>query len=128
MIVERCLGVARVACVWLAVRPVYPHGDADEAQATWAPLGRVASVTLASSSGVEIVCPGRGHHVALLQAAFAAVTAPTMPLLVHAKRKVGHALGSAATVGEGGQTDWEVPDFPPEEWEEPPGREPRAPS
>jgi divalent metal cation (Fe/Co/Zn/Cd) transporter len=26
-----------------------------------------------------------------------------MPLLARAKRKVGHALGSAATVGEGGQ-------------------------
>jgi divalent metal cation (Fe/Co/Zn/Cd) transporter len=33
----------------------------------------------------------------------AAVTAPTMPLLARAKYKVGHALGSAATVGEGGQ-------------------------
>lgn len=33
----------------------------------------------------------------------AAVTAPTMPLLARAKRKVGHELGSAATVGEGGQ-------------------------
>lgn len=33
----------------------------------------------------------------------AAVTAPTMPLLAGAKQKVGHALGSAATVGEGGQ-------------------------
>jgi divalent metal cation (Fe/Co/Zn/Cd) transporter len=33
----------------------------------------------------------------------AAVTAPTMPLLARAKRRVGHALGSAATVGEGGQ-------------------------
>ena len=33
----------------------------------------------------------------------AAVTAPTMPLLARAKRRVGHALGSAAAVGEGGQ-------------------------
>jgi divalent metal cation (Fe/Co/Zn/Cd) transporter len=33
----------------------------------------------------------------------AAVTAPTMPLLARAKRRVGHTLGSAATVGEGGQ-------------------------
>jgi divalent metal cation (Fe/Co/Zn/Cd) transporter len=33
----------------------------------------------------------------------AAITAPTMPLLARAKRRVGHALGSAATVGEGGQ-------------------------
>ena len=33
----------------------------------------------------------------------AAVTAPTMPLLARAKRRVGHALGSGATVAEGGQ-------------------------
>jgi divalent metal cation (Fe/Co/Zn/Cd) transporter len=37
-------------------------------------------------------------------AAYVAVeSVPTMPLLARAKRKVGHALGSAATVGEGGQ-------------------------
>ena len=30
--------------------------------------------------------------------------APTMPLLARAKRKVGHALGSSATVSEAGQT------------------------
>ena len=33
----------------------------------------------------------------------AAVTAPTMPLLARAKRKVGHALSSSATVSEAGQ-------------------------
>jgi divalent metal cation (Fe/Co/Zn/Cd) transporter len=33
----------------------------------------------------------------------AAFTAPTMPLLARAKRKVGHALNSAATVSEAGQ-------------------------
>jgi divalent metal cation (Fe/Co/Zn/Cd) transporter len=33
----------------------------------------------------------------------AAVTAPTMPLLARAKRKVGHQLGSSATVSEAGQ-------------------------
>jgi divalent metal cation (Fe/Co/Zn/Cd) transporter len=33
----------------------------------------------------------------------AAVTAPTMPLLARAKRRVGHALGSSATVGEAEQ-------------------------
>jgi divalent metal cation (Fe/Co/Zn/Cd) transporter len=33
----------------------------------------------------------------------AAVTAPTMPLLARAKRRVGHGLGSAATVAEGTQ-------------------------
>jgi divalent metal cation (Fe/Co/Zn/Cd) transporter len=33
----------------------------------------------------------------------AAVTAPTMPILARAKRRVGHQLGSPATVSEGGQ-------------------------
>jgi divalent metal cation (Fe/Co/Zn/Cd) transporter len=33
----------------------------------------------------------------------AAATAPTMPLLARAKRRVGHRLGSAATVAEGAQ-------------------------
>ena len=33
----------------------------------------------------------------------AAFTAPTMPLLARAKRKVGHALGSSATVSEAAQ-------------------------
>jgi divalent metal cation (Fe/Co/Zn/Cd) transporter len=33
----------------------------------------------------------------------AAITAPTMPLLAGAKRRVGHALGSSATVGEAEQ-------------------------
>ncbi len=33
----------------------------------------------------------------------AAVTAPTMPMLARAKRRVGHQLGSRATVSEGSQ-------------------------
>ena len=33
----------------------------------------------------------------------AAVTAPTMPLLARAKRRIGHQLGSSATVSEGAQ-------------------------
>jgi len=45
------------------------------------------------------------HHPAVswVGIGLAAFTAPTMPLLARAKRKIGHALGSAATVGEGGQ-------------------------
>jgi divalent metal cation (Fe/Co/Zn/Cd) transporter len=35
--------------------------------------------------------------------ALAAVTAPTMPLLARAKRRVGHALGSSAAVSEAQQ-------------------------
>lgn len=46
-----------------------------------------------------------GHHPAVSWAgiALAAVTAPTMPLLARAKRKVGRQLGSKAAVGEAGQ-------------------------
>jgi divalent metal cation (Fe/Co/Zn/Cd) transporter len=46
-----------------------------------------------------------GHEpgVSWIGIGLAAFTAPTMPLLARAKRKVGYALGSAATVGEGGQ-------------------------
>jgi divalent metal cation (Fe/Co/Zn/Cd) transporter len=46
---------------------------------------------------------GHEPEVSWVGIGLAAVTAPTMPLLARAKQKVGHALGSAATVGEGGQ-------------------------
>jgi divalent metal cation (Fe/Co/Zn/Cd) transporter len=46
-----------------------------------------------------------GHHpeASWVGIALAAVTAPTMPLLARAKRRVGHALGSSAAVGEAEQ-------------------------
>ena len=46
-----------------------------------------------------------GHHpdISWVGIGLAAVTAPTMPLLARAKRKVGHALGSSATVSEAQQ-------------------------
>jgi divalent metal cation (Fe/Co/Zn/Cd) transporter len=61
---------------------------------------------LAAYVAVESVRDLVGGHepaVSWIGIGLAAVTAPTMPLLARAKRKVGHALGSAATVGEGGQ-------------------------
>jgi divalent metal cation (Fe/Co/Zn/Cd) transporter len=46
-----------------------------------------------------------GHHAAVswVGIGLAAVTAPTMPLLARAKRKVGRRLGSSATVSEAQQ-------------------------
>ena len=46
-----------------------------------------------------------GHHPAVSWAGIglAAFTAPTMPLLARAKRRVGQALNSSATVSEAGQ-------------------------
>jgi divalent metal cation (Fe/Co/Zn/Cd) transporter len=46
-----------------------------------------------------------GHHpgASWVGVGLAAITAPTMPFLARAKRRVGHALGSSATVSEAGQ-------------------------
>jgi divalent metal cation (Fe/Co/Zn/Cd) transporter len=52
---------------------------------------------------VRDLASGNEPGVSWVGIGLAAFTAPTMPLLARAKRRVGHALGSAATVGEGGQ-------------------------
>jgi divalent metal cation (Fe/Co/Zn/Cd) transporter len=52
---------------------------------------------------VRDLAGGNEPGVSWVGIGLAAFTAPTMPLLARAKRRVGHALGSAATVGEGGQ-------------------------
>ncbi len=46
---------------------------------------------------------GAHPEVSYVGIALAAVTAPTMPLLARAKRRVGRELGSRATESEGGQ-------------------------
>jgi divalent metal cation (Fe/Co/Zn/Cd) transporter len=61
---------------------------------------------LAAYVGVESVRTllGSGRPGASwLGIGLAAITAPTMPLLARAKRRVGHALASSATVGEAEQ-------------------------
>ena len=61
---------------------------------------------LAAYVGVESVrtlVDGQHPEVSWIGIGLAAVTAPTMPLLARAKRRVGHALGSSATVGEAEQ-------------------------
>jgi divalent metal cation (Fe/Co/Zn/Cd) transporter len=52
---------------------------------------------------IRDLAAGNEPGVSWVGIGLAGVTAPTMPLLARAKRRVGHALGSAATVGEGGQ-------------------------
>jgi divalent metal cation (Fe/Co/Zn/Cd) transporter len=54
---------------------------------------------------VESVRSSTGGHpdASWVGIGLAAVTAPTMPLLARAKRRVGHELGSSATVSEGSQ-------------------------
>jgi divalent metal cation (Fe/Co/Zn/Cd) transporter len=61
---------------------------------------------LAAYVGVESVrtlVGGNHPEVSWIGIGLAAVTAPTMPLLARAKRRVGHALSSSATVGEAEQ-------------------------
>lgn len=61
---------------------------------------------LATYIGVESVRGLIGDHhpeTSWVGIGLAAFTAPTMPLLAHAKRRVGRKLGSAATVSEAGQ-------------------------
>jgi divalent metal cation (Fe/Co/Zn/Cd) transporter len=61
---------------------------------------------LAAYVGVESVrtlIGGDHPRTSWVGIGLAAVTAPTMPLLARAKRRVGHALGSSATVGEAEQ-------------------------
>ena len=52
---------------------------------------------------IRDLAAGYKPGVSWVGVALAAVTAPTMPLLARAKRKVGLRLGSSATVSEAGQ-------------------------
>jgi divalent metal cation (Fe/Co/Zn/Cd) transporter len=69
-------------------------------------LVAVSFFILAAYVGVESIRTFFGAHhpeTSWVGIGLAAVTAPTMPLLARMKRKVGHALGSSATVGEAEQ-------------------------
>ena len=62
---------------------------------------------LAAYVGVEslrTLAGGEHPKASWVGIGLAAFTAPTMPLLARAKRRVGHQLGSAATVNEASQT------------------------
>jgi divalent metal cation (Fe/Co/Zn/Cd) transporter len=65
----------------------------------------VSFFALAAYVSAETVRAFTGAHpdVSWIGIGLAAVTAPTMPLLARAKRRVGRELGSAATVSEGAQ-------------------------
>jgi divalent metal cation (Fe/Co/Zn/Cd) transporter len=66
----------------------------------------VSFFILAAYVGIESVRTLLGAHhpeTSWVGIGLAVVTAPTMPILARMKRKVGHALGSSATVGEAEQ-------------------------
>ena len=79
-------------------------GQADERRAQQ----RVAAtyfllVVFIVSESAYTLAGGRHPEVSWVGIGLAAFTAPTMPLLALAKRRVGHKLGSSATVSEAAQ-------------------------
>jgi divalent metal cation (Fe/Co/Zn/Cd) transporter len=67
----------------------------------------VSFYVLAAYVGIEAMrslIGGNEPDVSWVGIGLAAFTAPTMPLLARAKRRIGHKLGSSATVQEASQT------------------------
>src|SRR5207249_570083 len=80
--------------------------DSESAERRAQQLLAVSFFILAIYVGVESVRTVFGTHhpeTSWVGIGLAAFTAPTMPLLARAKRRLGHALGSSATVGEAGR-------------------------
>lgn len=80
--------------------------DSETAERRAQQLVAVSFFVLAAYVGVEAVRTffGTQHpETSWVGIGLAAFTAPTMPLLARAKRRVGHALTSSATVGEAEQ-------------------------
>jgi divalent metal cation (Fe/Co/Zn/Cd) transporter len=81
-------------------------GDGVRAERRAQQLIAVSFFLLAAYIAVEAVrdlVAGDHPQASWIGIALAAVTAPTMPLLARAKRRVGHRLGSSATVSESAQ-------------------------
>jgi divalent metal cation (Fe/Co/Zn/Cd) transporter len=82
------------------------RSDSEAAERRAQQLVAASFFVLAAYVGVESLRTFFGAHhpeTSWVGIGLAAFTAPTMPLLAHAKRRVGHALGSSATVGEAEQ-------------------------
>jgi divalent metal cation (Fe/Co/Zn/Cd) transporter len=80
--------------------------DSEAAERRAQQLVAVSFFILAAYVGVESVRTffgGTQPETSWVGIGLAAFTAPTMPLLARAKQRVGHALGSSATVGEAEQ-------------------------
>jgi divalent metal cation (Fe/Co/Zn/Cd) transporter len=80
--------------------------DAEQTERRAQQLIAVSFFVLAAYVGVESVRTFFGSHhpdTSWLGIGLAAFTAPTMPFLAQAKRRVGRELGSSATVGEAEQ-------------------------
>jgi divalent metal cation (Fe/Co/Zn/Cd) transporter len=82
------------------------RGSSSQAERRAQQLVAASFVVLAAYVTVESVrdlASGHRPSASWVGIGLAAVTAPSMPLLARAKRRVGHALGSSATVSEANQ-------------------------
>ena len=82
------------------------RGSSERSERRAQQLIAVSYVVLAAYIGIESIRDlAGGHHpsASWVGIGLAAFTAPTMPLLARAKRRVGHALNSSATVSEAQQ-------------------------
>jgi divalent metal cation (Fe/Co/Zn/Cd) transporter len=96
-------GLAGFVIVWLFTGS---RGSSEAAERRAQQLIAGSYFVLAAYVGVESVRTLlEGHHpgTSWVGIGLAAVTAPTMPLLARAKRKVGRKLNSSATVSEAAQ-------------------------
>jgi len=79
-------------------------GHADERRAQQLVAGTYAVlVVFVAVESIATLTGGRHPETSWVGIGLAAVTALTMPLLARAKRRVGHRLGSSATVSEAAQ-------------------------
>jgi divalent metal cation (Fe/Co/Zn/Cd) transporter len=94
---------AGLVVVWLFA---IPRAGSASAERRAQQLIAASFFLLAAYLGVEAtrsLITGSEPDASWVGIGLAAVTAPTMPLLARAKRRVGHSLDSAATVSEGAQ-------------------------
>ncbi len=92
---------AGLVIVWL-YRLRGGHADERRAQQLVAASYALLAVYIVAGSTYSVIA-GRHPEVSWVGIGLAAFTAPTMPLLALAKRRVGRALGSSATVSEAAQ-------------------------
>jgi divalent metal cation (Fe/Co/Zn/Cd) transporter len=96
-------GVAGLVIVWLFTGG---RGSSERAERRAQQLIAVSYFVLAAYIGVESsrdLVAGHEPNVSWVGIGLAAFTAPTMPLLAMAKRRVGNKLSSSATVSEAQQ-------------------------
>ncbi|MGZ4290754.1 MAG: cation transporter, partial [Gaiellaceae bacterium] len=93
--------VAGFVIVWL-FRVRSAHADERRAQQLVAASYALLAVYIVAQS-IYSLTGGRHPEASWVGIGLAAFTAPTMPLLALAKRRVGRALGSSATVSEAAQ-------------------------